>query len=85
MSLLGERSLVFKVFKPAELVVPEDVVKGVESVLTGAPAPEHLSVVTQQVPVAAAAAAMAQLQVPQARQLELLCGDADDGEAMEEG
>ena len=57
VSLLGERSLVFKIFKPAELVTPEDVMNGVRSTLTGAPAPAHLSVVIQQSLVARSAAA----------------------------
>lgn len=57
MSLLGERSLVFKIFKPAELVTPEDVMNGVRRTLTGLPAAAHLSVVVQEASVARSAAA----------------------------
>ena len=47
ISLLGQQSIVFKIFKPAELVQPEDVFSGVQSILTGGTPPEHLQVVQQ--------------------------------------
>lgn len=57
ISLLGERSVVFKVFKPADLVVPDDVSSGVQSILTGEAPPQHLQVVTQAAAQPAAQAA----------------------------
>ena len=47
VSLLGQKSLVFKIFKPVKEVLPEDVGAGLQAVLSGGTAAQHLGVVQQ--------------------------------------
>ena len=42
VSLLGQQSIVFKIFKPANEVMPEEVVAGLQDVLAGNAAAAHL-------------------------------------------
>ena len=47
VSLLGQKSLVFKIFKPVKEVLPEDEGAGLQAVLSGGTAAQHLGVVQQ--------------------------------------
>ena len=47
VSLLGQKSLVFKIFKPVKDVLPQDVAAGIQTVLSGGTAAQHLGVVQQ--------------------------------------
>ena len=55
VSLLGQKSLVFKIFKPVNEVVPEDVATGLQAVLNGGTAAQHLGVGVVQQPGAGVA------------------------------
>ena len=68
----------FKIFKPAELVIPDDVASGVQSILTGAAPPEHLQFVSQQgqAPMAQQQQQQQQQKVVAAAPSMMVCGDA---------
>ena len=42
VSLLGQKSIVFKIFKPVKEVIPQDVTDGLQTVLSGQTMAEHL-------------------------------------------
>lgn len=43
VSLLGQRSIVFKIFKPVAEVTPQEVLGGLQEALAGTPAAQHLN------------------------------------------
>ena len=47
ISLLGQKSLVFKIFKPVKDVEPQDVTTGLQNLLSGGNVAEHLGVAQQ--------------------------------------
>ena len=48
VSLLGQRSIVFKIFKPCVDVDLREIASGVEAALSGHPMPKHMTGVMQQ-------------------------------------
>ena len=52
VSLLGEKSIVFKIFKPSADVVPADVIDGVQNVLAGNEVAQHIKQQPPQQPAA---------------------------------